>query len=154
MPPHPHAVAATARQAKGLNEEETKKTIHAASEAVKKEHMEKAKAWVAQERKARAAADKMKSEAATYPRHIRDIMLARVRIDGLKARPELNGRYGNVATYRPATDGKVGRLAVMVDGEAVLLKMDSLTVVGFDDKPLEGSGGSGADAEEEPPPLM
>lgn len=69
-----------------------------------------------------------------------------------QARPELNGRFGTVATYKPAEDGKPGRLAVNVDGEdaPVLLKMDSLTAVGFDDEPLPST----EIADEDPPPLL
>ena len=51
---------------------------------------------------------------------------ARVRVDGLKARPELNGMLGTVESHNEAT----GRWNVMVDDmrEALALKLDALTV--------------------------
>lgn len=144
-------------RAKGLNEEQMKAAVTQAVAALKEEHGAKVRAWQAQERKARGvatAALRALQESGSYPAVVRQLMLSRVRIDGLKARPELNGRCGTVAAYKSAVDGKPGRLAVTVDGESapVLLKAEALTVVGFDDEPLIAAGAD--DADDEPPPLL
>jgi len=140
-------------KAQNLKDEAIKQAVTQAKAKLTEDVHMKHRAWMMQEKKARALAAAALKESARYPPEVRNIMLSRVRIDGLKARPELNGRFGTVATYKAAADNKPGRLAVTVDGESapVLLKMEALTVVGFDDQPLPMSEMTDEDG---PPPLM
>lgn len=123
-----------------------------AAAEVKKKHGERAKAWVAAEKKARAMAAVAAKESIGWPPPVRAMLLARVRIGGLQARPELNGRCGTAVKYQPVVEGRPGRFAVNVDGEEapVLLKLANLTRLTPNDEPLDDTGD---DADDEPPPL-
>jgi hypothetical protein len=48
-----------------------------------------------------------------------------VAIDGLKAKPELNGRHGKVLGYDSASE----RYSIEIDGDKVSLKKANLTLV-------------------------
>jgi len=141
-------------QAKGMNEEEMNQKAGEEALKFKQGHHAKMKSWKISEKKARTAAAAMQKECADHPESVKCLMGSRVRIDGLKARPELNGRCGDVVAYKQAVAGKPGRLAVSVDGENILLREDALTAVGFDDEPLLTNGISTADDDDDgPPPL-
>jgi len=53
---------------------------------------------------------------------------SRVQIDGIKSRPEMNGKFGTVEAYLPDRE----RYSVQVDGEKLALKLAVLTMVDMD----------------------
>jgi len=87
---------------------------------------------------------KQRDEVKIDP-EVRELILSRVRIRGLAARPELNDKEGTVTRYIKDK----GRFAIAVDGSdsaPLLLKPANLTKIGADGKEL--------DDDEPPPPLM
>jgi len=147
---------------KGLKDESVQKAMMQQQNDIKQEFAEKTRNAHANEKRERQASLRALQELREltnnrYPAKAKQLLRSRVRIDGLKARPELNGRCGMAAAYKPAIDGKPGRLGVMVDGESapVLLKLEALTAVNFDDQPLVLSEATAAaDDDDGPPPLL
>ena len=86
----------------------------------------------------------------SLPAEIREMLMARVRINGLSAKPELNGRIGLAKCYVPDKE----RFAVAVEVEKgeeridILLKPANLTIVTKVDK-----DGREVDDDAAPPPL-
>ena len=113
---------------------------------------EKATLMKAEERNRKERQDAFKQRVdESLPSEVRDMVLSRVRLHGLAARPELNGRMGVARVYVPDK----GRFAVSVDAEAgekpveILLKPANLTLVSKVD-----ADGIEIDDDAEQPPLM
>ena len=106
----------------------------------------------AEERTRKERADAFKQRAdESLPTEVREMVLAKVRLHGLAARPELNGHVGVARVYVPEKE----RFAVSVEADAgekaveILLKPANLTLVSKID-----ADGLEIDEDAEPPPLL